>query len=180
MYRLFFRNFGFPSYIGKPVYIHGMNKISIGKKVRIFPYSRMEVHGENSLICIKDNVSIAQGLHVISGSNLVISSGVLIAPNVFINNLDNEYEDINLPIFDQKQKVKDTFIGENCFIGYGACIQAGTSLGKHCVVGAGAVVKGNFEDYSVIVGNPAKAIKRYDFVSLSWKRTDDFGNFIEL
>ncbi len=32
-------------------------------------------------------------------------------------------------------------------------------LGDGCVVGAGAVVAGEFEDNSVIVGNPARVIK---------------------
>ena len=35
----------------------------------------------------------------------------------------------------------------------------GSKIGKFCIVGAGAVVKGDFEDYSVIVGSPARKIK---------------------
>ena len=178
-YKIFFKRIGFPSYIGKPIFLIGKKKISLGNKVRIFPMCRMEVHGDKSEIIIKDNVSIAQGFHIISGGILIIESGVLIAPNVFVNNMDNDYHDIDVPIFNQKQIVKKTHIGENCFIGIGACIQAGTTLGKQCIVGAGAVVKGVFPNYCVIVGNPARIIKRLDLKSKKWKKTNIYGEFIK-
>jgi len=49
-------------------------------------------------------------------------------------------------------------IGENSFIGAGAIILPGSVIGKSCIVGAGAVVKGIIEDYSIIIGNPAKKV----------------------
>ena len=33
-------------------------------------------------------------------------------------------------------------------------------LGEGCVVGAGAVISGSFDKRSVIIGNPAKAIRK--------------------
>ena len=51
-------------------------------------------------------------------------------------------------------------IGKNCFIGCNAIILKGTELGNGCVVGAGAVVAGEFEPNSVIVGNPARVIRK--------------------
>lgn len=53
-------------------------------------------------------------------------------------------------------------IGKNCFIGCNSIILKGTVLGDGCVVGAGAVVAGKFENNCVIVGNPAKVIKRLE------------------
>jgi acetyltransferase-like isoleucine patch superfamily enzyme len=47
-------------------------------------------------------------------------------------------------------------IGEYTFIGTSCVILPGTKIGKGCIVGAGSVVKGNFPDYSILVGNPAK------------------------
>lgn len=37
-------------------------------------------------------------------------------------------------------------------------ILAGTSIGNNCIIGANSLVKGNFPDNSVIVGNPAKIV----------------------
>lgn len=53
---------------------------------------------------------------------------------------------------------KSVNIGENSFVGAGAIVLPGTIIGKSCIIGAGAVVKGNIEDYSIIIGNPAKKI----------------------
>lgn len=54
----------------------------------------------------------------------------------------------------------DIVIGDGVWIGYGATILSGVSLGDGCVVGAGAVVAKSFEPYSIIVGNPARCIRK--------------------
>lgn len=59
-----------------------------------------------------------------------------------------------------------------------AVIQAGTILGKQCIVGANAVVRGHFPPYCVIVGVPARIVKRYDEKSGAWKKTNSKGEFI--
>ena len=41
-------------------------------------------------------------------------------------------------------------------------ILAGTTIGKNSVVGANSVVKGHYDDYCVIAGNPARVVKRFD------------------
>lgn len=38
------------------------------------------------------------------------------------------------------------------------------------VIGANAVVTKDIEDYSVVVGNPAKIIKKYKFESNTWEK----------
>lgn len=169
----FFRKLGLPSYIGKTTYLHGINKISIGKKVRIYPNVRLEVHGKNSTLVIEDNVGIGQNVHITSGENLVIGASTTILANAFITNIDHSYEEIGKHILDQKMINKKTVIGENCFIGIGAAIQAGTILGKQCIVGANSVVKGEFPDYCVIVGAPARIVKKYNFESQRWEKYND-------
>ena len=49
-------------------------------------------------------------------------------------------------------------IGKYTFIGTSCVILPGTTIGKGCVVGAGSIVKGEFPDYSIVVGNPAKIV----------------------
>lgn len=66
--------------------------------------------------------------------------------------------------------LRETSIGEGCFIGYGAAIQAGSVLGRHCIVGTNSVVRGVFPDYSVIVGAPAKIVKKYNIDRKIWER----------
>lgn len=173
IYKLTFRSIGSLSYIGRPLFIHNASKISLGDKVRIFPHSRMEVHGKDSLICIKDNVSIGQNLHIISGAILNIGSNTTLSANVFISNINHDYKAaIDVHAMNQPLEIKDTSIGSNCFIGFGAVILPGTTLGDNCIVGANSVVTGEFPSYSIIAGAPARVIKSYDITKNEWITTN--------
>ena len=177
LYKPFLGQLGAFSYIGKPLYIRNLSKIIIGSKVRIFPNARIEAVDKKSSITLKNNLSIGQNIHLISGGELIIEANTTISANVFISNIDHEYQEIDKHILEQPLLYKKTHINKNCFIGYGAVIQAGTVLGKQCVVGANAVVRGTFPDYCVIVGAPARIVKRYDSTSKTWRKTDSKGKF---
>ena len=178
--RFRFKRIGLFSYIGKTLFIYGGRNISIGNKVRIFPGLRIEAH-RNGEVIIDNDTSIGQDCHIISSNNvLIIGSHTTLSGHVFISNIDHAYQEIGKHILEQEYIVKETRIGENCFIGYGAAIQAGTILGKQCIVGASSVVRGVFPDYCVIVGAPAKIVKRYNLGTKKWEKTDSKGNFIKL
>ncbi|HSD07330.1 DapH/DapD/GlmU-related protein [Flavobacterium sp.] len=177
-YAPFFKKFSLPSHIGIPLFTFGLKEVSVGKRVRIMPGVRIETHN-NGKISLEDNISIGQNFHVTSAGNLIIESDTTISGNVFVTNIDHDYQEIGKHILEQRMIVKETRIGKNCFIGYGVAIQAGTILGKQCVVGANAVVRGVFPDYSVIAGVPAKVIKRYNIEAKVWERTNPDGTFIE-
>ena len=92
---------------------------------------------------------------------------------VMIQDNDHEYKEIGINIIEQRLLVNKIEIGENCFIGSGVKILAGTTLGNQCIVGSNAVVRGIFPDYSVIVGIPAKIVKSYNNNTKSWERVYD-------
>jgi acetyltransferase-like isoleucine patch superfamily enzyme len=172
-YKCIFRRFGNFSYIGPPISLEGTKRVEIGNKVRIYPGARIETYGVGE-ISIMDNVAIGQNFHITSsGSSIVIGKDSTIVGNVFITNIDHDYKQIGVHILKQEYLIKETRVGENCFIGYGAAIQAGTILGKQCIVGAHSVVRGEFPDYSVIVGSPAKVIKKYNIDSGQWEKVSN-------
>lgn len=51
-------------------------------------------------------------------------------------------------------------VGTNSVVGYGAIILPGVTIGDNVVVGAGAVVARDVPDGVVVVGNPARIVKR--------------------
>jgi len=168
--RFLFHKIGFFTYIGKPMGTIGLRKVKIGNKVRIFPGLRLEVYDQGKII-INDNVSIGQNFHITScNSSIMIGKDTTISGNVFITNIDHDYKEIDKHILEQEFLISETKIGDNCFIGFGVAIQAGTILGKQCIVGANSVVRGSFPDYSVIVGAPARIIKRYNFETKTWEK----------
>lgn len=119
-------------------------------------------------IIIGDNVGIS-GATIYARSRIEIGENTCIGGNAKI--LDNDFHPIDV---ETRNKLlyesnggdsaliptKPIVIGRNCFIGCNSIILKGTILGDGCVVGAGAVVSGKFEENCVIVGNPAKAIKK--------------------
>lgn len=147
--------------------------------MRIFQGARIEVIGNDASIVFEENISIGQNLHITSATNLIIGKNTTIAENVFITSVEHNYQEVDVHIMEQKNIIKETQIGENCFIGYGAVIQAGTILGRQCIVGANAVVRGTFPNYCVIVGIPARIVKRYDEKSGVWRKSDKDGNFVK-
>lgn len=57
----------------------------------------------------------------------------------------------------------DIVIGNDVWIGHGATILSGVHIGDGAVVGAHAVVATDVEPYTIVVGNPAKTVrKRFD------------------
>ncbi len=55
-------------------------------------------------------------------------------------------------------------VGDGSLIGIGAVVLNGAVIGKGCIVGAGALVTEGkvFEDGSMILGSPAKAVRQLD------------------
>ena len=57
----------------------------------------------------------------------------------------------------------DTIIGNDVWIGQNATILPGVRIGDGAIIGANSVVGSNVEPYTIVVGNPAKVLrKRFD------------------
>jgi acetyltransferase-like isoleucine patch superfamily enzyme len=176
-YALFFDVIGKKTTLLNPLFIANPDRISIGSKVLIRNHARLEVVGNGS-IRIGDCSSFEQNLHITSGGELFIGNNVTVSFGSMITNIDHEYQNIGIHILRQPHLVRPTRIGDNCFIGAGAKIQAGTVLGKQCIVGANAVVRGEFPNYCVLVGTPARVVKRYNQVNQRWEKTQSDGSFL--
>ncbi|WJG21758.1 acyltransferase [Vibrio furnissii] len=182
-YRFVFDSFLEGSVIISPIKLSYLGT-NVGKNVYIGHHARIESvrshHGNNYNpdIVIEDEVSIEQRLHLTCADKVFIGKGTSILFDVMITDIDHDYTEIDQYIKNQKIIVNPTIIGEGCFICSGSKINAGTVLGKQCIVGANSVVRGKFPDYSVIVGAPARIIKRYCFETEKWRETDKYGQFI--
>ncbi|MCR4804659.1 MAG: gamma carbonic anhydrase family protein [Clostridia bacterium] len=64
-------------------------------------------------------------------------------------------------------------VGSGSLIGMGAVVLNGAVIGKNCIVGAGALVTGGkvFEDGMLIVGSPAKAVRKLSEEEIRGNRT---------
>jgi acetyltransferase-like isoleucine patch superfamily enzyme len=177
-YRLFFKGIGSGSILKNPMFLRGVNRISLGKRVFIRDGIRLEVIDQGEIV-IEEGVGIEQRCHITSAGGVRIGKNTTVLFDVMITDIDHEYQALGVSIAKQPLLIRPTLIGENCFIGSGAKIQAGSVLGRQCIVGANAVVRGEFPDYCVIVGVPAKIVKRYNGVTKEWERTNSRGEFTD-
>nr|WP_321481565.1 CatB-related O-acetyltransferase [uncultured Cohaesibacter sp.] len=57
----------------------------------------------------------------------------------------------------------DTVVGHDVWIGRNATIMPGVTIGSGVIIGSGAVVASDVPDYTIVVGNPARPVrKRFD------------------
>lgn len=73
------------------------------------------------------------------------------------------------PVFDPDTMLgyqpdrRDTVVGHDVWLGYGAVVLPGAQVGNGVIVGAGAVVRGTVPDYAVVTGNPGQVARmRFD------------------
>ncbi len=154
-----------------------LNCKKIGKNARIG--KRLIISGKNIQIgknfsfnwdcrIVADKVSLNIGDFVIFGHHVDIAAGpygyikignrTSIAQFVVIRNCSHEHKNPDLYIQEQGHTSGTIDIGEDCII-YASCvILPNTRLGKGCVIGAGSVLSGEYPDYSIVMGNPARII----------------------
>lgn len=127
-------------YIGENTVLKG--DITVGTDCSF--WHNAVIRADSGFIHIGDNVNI-QDLVMIhtgfNGYNVTIGNDVTIGHSAIIHGCT---------------------IHDETLIGMGAIIMNGAEIGSHCIVGAGALVTENkkFEDGSLIIGSPAKAVRK--------------------
>lgn len=176
-----FGSIGGGSRIVSPVAIEGAENIFLGNNVFVAAHSCLAaVKLTDSFFCelnIGDGCKIGRFNHIYATNKIIIEKNVLTANNVYISDNLHDYERIDIPILDQKIIQKSSvIIGEGSWLGHNSCI-IGARIGRNCVVGANSVVTRDIPDFSVVVGVPARIIKRFDVDSNLWRRTNPDGSF---
>lgn len=182
-YRILFRKFGNKSQIISPLSLDGKENILVGNQVFVGYktwLAALPLTGEKRCVLeLQDRVIIGHFNHIYATKKIVLEKDVLTADRVYISDNLHGYSDIHVPIKDQPiiQRGK-VVIGEGSWLGENVCV-LGVTIGKHCVIGANSVVTKDIPDYCVAVGIPARIIKRYDFGSKIWRKTNSQGVFID-
>jgi len=64
--------------------------------------------------------------------------------------------------FAEDEITKPVIIGKNAWLGMGAVLLPGVTIGDDSIVGAGSVVTKNVPPKSIVVGNPAKFLRKIE------------------
>lgn len=149
-------------------------------RLDLFPFHKFEL-GRKSLIedfsIINNGVGdVFIGEETIVGvSNIIIGpveigNNVMLAQHIVISGLNHGYEDPIIPPSKQPVVTKKIVICDDVWIGANSVITAGVTVGKHAVIGGGSVVTKDVPEYTVVVGNPAKIVKKYNFQTSTWDK----------
>lgn len=158
-----------------PFRIRGKKFITIdegfttGFNCRLDAFNKLE-----PLLKIGKNVQINDDVHIGAIDKIEIHDNVLIASKVFITDHDhgiysgrNSDSHLSIP---QKRLLhsKAVIIEKNVWIGEFVSILKGVTIGEGAIVGTMSVVNRDVPAYTIVVGCPAKVIKKYDFNKKVW------------
>ena len=128
----------------KKVYVFGSFKLGNPKNIKIGNFSK-----------INEGVYIQGRFNVDIGDYVVLSARVMI----FDSGLDTNLIMTETILPHIKSFVT---IENNVWIGAGAIILPGVTICHHSVIAAGSIVTKDVPAYSLVGGNPAKLIKKFD------------------
>jgi len=152
-------------------------------RIDIVPFNVFSI-GDYSIIEDFTTVNNAVG-DVIIGNHTIIGLGntiigpvqigdnTMLAQNIVLSGLNHQYQDVTLPSKNQPCTTSLIIIEDEVWIGANAVITAGVTIGKHSVVAAGSVVTKDVDAYTIVAGNPAKTIKKYNPDSLVWEKVNN-------
>lgn len=151
-----FEQAGIKGSFGKNVRFHGNIRLKLGDRVAIRDDCQF---GGNGSISIGNRTTINAECILTAMKNIHIGNDVMIAPRVYILDVDHKFQNPSLSISKQGYNISEVTIGNDVWIGTGAVITKGVKIGNGSIVGANSVVTSNIPDYKIVAGNPACIIK---------------------
>lgn len=114
-----------------------------------------------STIEIGSDVFIGLRAHF-SGQRIIIGNKVMLGPNVYILGGDHQYSAPGEYMFDLKDpgEFAPIIIDDDVWIGANVTILKGVRIGTGSIIGAGSVVTRNVDPFSIVVGNPARFLRK--------------------
>ncbi len=151
--------------------LDGLAFIGPGCTLQIGPNARIELgrwswigHG-TKLRCHEGVISIGaksvlgQECTVSAYQHVSIGRECVIADRVMLIDFDHGVVDVDRPIRLQGIYKRDVRVGNNVWIGYGACVLRGVTVGDNAVIGTNALVTADVPDNAIVAGVPARIVR---------------------
>lgn len=165
-------------FVGRRARINQCRYLTMGDNCRIGNDCRLSFYDEfygkrhTPSLVIKKNAYLGDHLTILCADRIEIDEDVLMASYITITSENHGMNpETEVPYSKQQLETAPVHICRGVWIGEKAIILPGIEIGEKAVVAAGAVVTKNVPPYTVVAGNPARVIKRYDFKQHIWERT---------
>jgi acetyltransferase-like isoleucine patch superfamily enzyme len=168
-----FATFGAESVIVPPARVTMPEAIEIGDRVVISEHAWLAVvravDGYEPRLVISDDALIERMCHIACVGEVEIGPKVSIGERVLIGDTFHRYDDVSAPVIDQPMAVpKKVTIERGAHLGLACLVMPGVTVGENATIGAGAVVTRDVPPRTVVVGNPARVVTRWDEGSSTW------------
>lgn len=110
---------------------------------------------------IGNNVFMGGGVHISVHTSLKIGDGVGVGPRSIIIGGDHNFNEIGKRLHGQKGGIDlPVTIERDVWIGAAAIILKGVTIGEGTIIGAGSLVTKSVPPYAIVVGHPARPIRK--------------------
>jgi len=175
-----FASFGKDSVICPPAVILNHHRISIGDNVLIHDRAWLSVvehyRGQDfePSLTIGDRTNLGRDNYISCVGRVEIGNDVLGGIRVLIADTYHDYRDPDTPIaYQPMAEPQPVRIGDGVLLNVNVAILPGVTVGERSYIGAGAVVTRDVPPNSVVVGNPARVIRRFDRERGEWVDGDE-------
>ena len=118
---------------------------------------KLRVHEGN--VSIGAKTVLGQECTISAFQHVSIGRECVIADRVMLIDFDHGMVEVERPIRLQGIYKRDVRVGNNVWIGYGACILRGVTVGDNAVIGTNAVVTSDVPANAVVGGVPARVLR---------------------
>jgi acetyltransferase-like isoleucine patch superfamily enzyme len=162
--RLFARRLGSDgiAFIGPRVtlQIGRRGRIELGRWSWLGHGTKIRCH--EGVVRIGAKTVLGQECTISAYQHVSIGRECVIADRVMLIDFDHGAVEVDRPIRLQGIYKRDVRVGNNVWIGYGACILRGVTIGDNAIVGTSAVVTRDVPANAVVAGIPARVVRRRD------------------
>lgn len=154
--------------INRPQYVNVKESFFVGSNSKLLCYI---ADGFTPCITIGENFHATRNFTVQCANKVTIGNDVLVASDVFMIDYNHGLNPLTRSYMNNSLEVSTGIVVEDgVWIGNNVIILGGVTIGKKSVIAAGAVVTKDVPEYTIVAGNPAKVIKKYNFINKQWER----------
>lgn len=118
-----------------------------------------KIRAHEGVVSIGAKTVMGQECTISSFQHVKIGRECVIADRVMFIDFDHGVVEVERPIRLQGIYKRDVDVGNNVWIGYGACILRGVTIGDNAIIGTNAVVTKDVPANAVVAGLPARVIR---------------------
>ncbi|HEX8648134.1 MAG TPA: acyltransferase [Thermoleophilaceae bacterium] len=118
-----------------------------------------KIRCHEGLVSIGAKSVLGQECTISAYQHVSIGRECVIADRVMMIDFDHGMVEVDRPIRLQGIYKRDVRVGNNVWIGYGACILRGVTVGDNAVIGTNAVVTRDVPPNAIVGGVPARVIR---------------------